>query len=384
MTDFKAIIEIIRARYPGSGEVIPLHAPVMGEIEKAYLAACVDTTFVSSVGAYVTRFEEEIARFCGVRHAIATVNGTAALHMALLLAGVRPGDLVLTQALTFVATANAVAYCGATPLFLDIDRETLGLDAEILAAYLVEGCRHEDGQLLDRESGRRIAACLPMSTFGLPADLPHIAALCHEHGLPLVEDAAEALGSYRDGRHMGTFGQMGTLSFNGNKVITTGGGGMILTDDDGLAAQARYLTTTAKQSHPWNYFHDQVGYNYRLPNLNAAFGCAQMERLPGLLADKRQLAAEYTEALTKIGVPFLVEPADCVANYWLCAMLLSGPAERDAFLAEAVAAGVQCRPAWTPLHRLPMYADSPRRPLPVTEEIADRLVNLPSTPRVGA
>lgn len=382
MTDFQAIIEIIRARYPGSGEVIPLHAPVMGEIEKAYLAACVDSTFVSSVGAYVTRFEEEIARFCGARHAIATVNGTAALHMALLLAEVRPGDLVLTQSLTFVATANAVAYCGVSPFFLDVDRETLGLDAAPLADYLAEGCRREDGRLLDRKTGRRVAACLPMSTFGLPADLPRIAALCDAYGLPLVEDAAEALGSYRNGRHMGTFGRMGVLSFNGNKVLTTGGGGMILTDDDGLAARARHLTTTAKQPHPWAYVHDQVGYNYRLPNLNAAFGCAQMERLPALLADKRRLAVEYAGALADLGVSFVAEPADCVANYWLCAMLLSGPEERDAFLAEAVAAGVQCRPAWTPLHRLPMYADCPRRPLPVSEEIAGRLVNLPSTPRM--
>ena len=384
MTDFQAIIEIIRSRYPGHGAVIPLHAPVMGGAEKACLAACVDSTFVSSVGVYVTRFEEEVARFCGSRHAIATVNGTSALRMALLLAGVRPGDLVLTQALTFVATANAVAHCGAIPLFLDVDRETLGLDAGALAAYLAEGCRRGEGQLLDKESGRRIAACLPMSTFGLPADLPALAALCQEHGLPLVEDAAEALGSWRHGRHMGTFGQLGVLSFNGNKVITTGGGGMILTDDDGLAAHARHLTTTAKQPHPWAYFHDEVGYNDRLPNLNAAFGCAQMERLPALLADKRRLAAEYGVALAELGIPFVAEPAGCVANYWLCAMLLSGPAERDAFLAAAVAAGIQCRPAWTPLHWLPMYAGCPRRPLPVTEEIAGRLVNLPSTPRVAS
>ena len=382
MTDFQAIIDIIRARYPEQDGPIPVHAPVMGDIEKAYLVACVDSSFVSSVGSYVTCFEQEIAKFCGARHAIATVNGTAALHMALLLAGVRHGDLVLTQSLTFVATANAIAHCGAVPCFLDISRETLGLDPAELATYLSERCRHEDGRLLDKQTGRRVAACVPMSTFGHPADLPRIVALCREYGLPLIEDAAEALGSWRDSRHMGTFGLIGVLSFNGNKVITTGGGGMILTDDDGLATRARHLTTTAKQPHPWAYFHDEVGYNYRLPNLNAAFGCAQLERLPLLLADKRQLASEYAVALADLGVPLVAEPTGCVSNYWLCAMLLSGPAERDAFLAEAVAAGIQCRPTWAPLHRLPMYTESPRRSLPITEEIADRLVNLPSTPRM--
>jgi len=376
-------IERIRELHPGAGKTIPLHAPVLGQLEKDYLAQCVDSTYVSSVGAFVDRFEREVAAFCGARFAVATVNGTAALHIALLLAGVGQGDLVLTQPLTFVATCNAMAYCGASPLFLDVSRQTLGLDPEAVEAYLAQDTRREGGRLVDAATGRRVAACLPMSTFGLPADLPGLLAVCERYGIPVVEDAAEALGSTREGRHMGTYGRLGTLSFNGNKAITTGGGGMILTDDEELARRAKHLTTTAKTAHAWEYAHDIVGYNYRLPNLNAALGCAQMERLPELLADKRLLARQYAEAFGALGLPFVSEPEGCSSNYWLNALLLPDAEVRDTMIGRAAKQGVHCRPAWRLMHLLPAFEGCPRRDLRVSEELAARLVNIPSSPRVA-
>lgn len=379
-----SILEIIRTCHPDSNDVIPLHVPVLGQMEKDFLCTCVDSSFVSSVGAYVERFEHEVADFCGVRRAVATVNGTAALHVALLLVGVAPGELVLTQSLTFIATANAVRNCGAEPLFLDVSRDTLGLSPKALEEYLTTGCRREGERLVDVTTGRRVAACMPMHTFGHPAELPRLAVLCAQYGLPLVEDAAEALGSRRDGRHVGAAGCIATLSFNGNKLLTTGGGGMILTNDDALADRAKHLTTTAKIPHPWEYRHDEQGYNYRLPNVNAALGCAQMTRLPEVLVDKRRLAEEYAQAFARVGVEFVQEPAGCASNYWLNAVLTPGRMQRDALLVSAAAAGIQCRPAWTPIHRLPLYAACPRRDLPVTEELADRLVNIPSSPRIHA
>lgn len=382
MADLASIIRVIRSAHPESGDTIPLHAPVMGESEKLSLMACVDSGFVSTVGENVNEFEDGIAKFCESAHAVATVNGTAALHIALLVAGVQQGDLVLTQSLSFVATANAISQCGAVPVFIDINSETLGFDPVALEAYLRRNCIQRDGFVVDKNLGRRVAACVPMSTFGFPADLPKIAEICRDYDLPLVEDAAEALGSSRDGKHVGTFGQLGVLSFNGNKVITTGGGGAIITDDTRLSSRARHLSTTAKQPHPWEYFHDERGFNYRMPNLNAAFGCAQLKRLPGILADKRRLATEYSRGFADIGVHFLTEPAGSRANYWLSCILLSGAKERDDLLHEAASVGVQCRPAWTPLHLLPMYDKNPRGELVVTEDIANRLVCLPSSPRV--
>lgn len=383
MFDVEAFIRFVRGLYGQPEGGIPLHAPVMGTLEKARVAEAIDSTYVSSVGAFVNRFEEAVAAFVGAGHAVATVNGTAALHVALRAAGVRPGDLVVTQALTFVATANAITYCGAEPVFVDVEEETLGMDPQALQAWLRQNATIRQGVCVERVSGRAVRACVPMHTLGHPARIEAIAEVCAEWGLVLVEDAAEALGSLRHGRHAGAFGRLGVFSFNGNKVITTGGGGVIVTDDEALAQRARHLTTTAKRPHAWAFEHDEVGYNYRLPNLNAAFGVAQMERLPALLASKREVADAYARAAQRHGWHFVHEPAGARSNYWLNALRLPDVAARDVFLRATNAAGVMTRPLWTPMHRLPMYADSRRDALEVTERLADTVVNVPSSPLSG-
>ncbi|WP_367155358.1 LegC family aminotransferase [Methylomonas sp. HYX-M1] len=375
---FESFVRLVREIYH-SDQFIPLHAPHFAGNEKRYLDKVIDSTFVSSVGPYVGEFEQQIATYCGSSHAIATVNGTAALHIALLLAGVRPGDEVLTQAVTFVATCNAIHYCGAEPVFLDIAAETLGLSAASLDAFLAQYAERRAGGIYNRRSGRRIAACLPMHSLGHPCEMPALTEICREYDLPMVEDAAEALGSRLQGRHCGTFGLLGVLSFNGNKIITTGGGGMILTDDAELAAKAKHLTTTAKLPHPWKFEHDQIGYNYRMPNLNAALGLAQLEQLPHFIAAKRTLAARYAAWAAETGATFFPEPAGASANYWLNALLLNDLAQRDAFLTYTNACDVMTRPLWELMSDLPMFRHCQTDGLANSRRLSARLVNIPSS-----
>jgi perosamine synthetase len=370
----------------GDGPVA-LHEPSFVGNEWQYLKDCLDSTFVSSVGKFVDRFEADLAAFTGARHAVAVVNGTAALHIALKLAGVVAGDEVLIPALTFVATANAVAYCGATPHLVDSHERTLGMDPGRLRDYLKSHTEQRGGQCFNRATGRVIRAIVPMHTFGHPVDLEQLMTVARDYKLALVEDAAESLGSYYHGQHTGTFGRLGTLSFNGNKTITTGGGGAILTDDASLAQYAKHLTTTAKLSHAWEYRHDEVGYNYRLPNLNAALGCAQLEQLPALLSAKRKLFERYQGALASVaGVRLMSEPEQCVSNYWLQALLLAPDVadQRDAILTATNKAGLMTRPAWTLMHQLTPYQECPCMDLAGAQSLAQRLINIPSSAGLGA
>jgi len=359
-----------------------LHAPLFNGNEWEYLRGCLDSTFVSSVGAYVDRFEADLAAYTGAKHAIAVVNGTAALHVALLLAGVQQGDEVLVPALTFVATANAVWYCNATPHFVDSNEETLGIDPDALRDWLERTTKQRDGLCINLKTEKVIRALLPMHTFGHPCAMDALQAVASDFGLVVVEDAAESLGSRYGERHTGTIGLVGTLSFNGNKIITTGGGGAILTNDDAIARRAKHLTTTAKLPHRWEYEHDEVGFNYRMPNLNAALGCAQLEQMDRFLALKRLLHARYEEAFSGMaGLTVVGEPANSQSNYWLQALLLdpSAGVQRDSILAATNDAGFMTRPVWRLLHRLTPYRNCPRAPLPVTKSLEQRLINIPSS-----
>lgn len=365
---------------------IPLHEPLFAGQEWTLVKDCLDTGWVSSVGAYVDRFERELAQRCGVSRAVCVINGTAGLHMALVLAGVELDDEVLLPSLTFVATANAVFHAGAVPHFVDCSPATLGLDAAALERYLdsVAERRAQGRMTINRTTGRRIRAVVPVHVFGHPVDMPPLLAVAERWGLMVVEDATEALGSRHHGRPAGSLSRMAVLSFNGNKIITTGGGGAILTDDPALAEAARHLTTTAKCPHPWRFDHDQVGWNYRMPNLNAALGCAQLARLDEFVAAKRSLAARYQAALSDLpGVSVVREPPGCESNYWLNAVLVPDAAARDALLAATHAEGILTRPTWTPLHLLPMSAQCPRADLVVTESLWNRIVCLPSGPGLG-
>ncbi|MGQ9558027.1 MAG: LegC family aminotransferase [Desulfurispora sp.] len=374
------IINTIKSVLPEAAQVA-LHEPCFAGNEWAYVRDCLDSGWVSSVGSYVTRFEQMLAEYTGSGYAVATVNGTAALHICLLLAGVQPGDEVLMPALTFVATANAVRYCGAEPHFVDSAPDTLGVDPVKLADYLVDIAQIKDGHCYNRFTGRRIAVLLPMHTFGHPVDLDPLLDLCQRYHLVLVEDAAEALGSLYKGRHVGTFGRLAALSFNGNKIITTGGGGAILTSDPELARLAKHLTTTAKLPHPWEFYHDMLGYNYRLPNINAALGCAQMEKLPDFVAQKRALAEKYRNALAGVpGVQFFCEPLFARSNYWLNALLLNEECDlRDTLLAETHRLDIQTRPVWRLMPELPMYEGCPQMHLNVARSLQSRIINLPSS-----
>jgi len=378
------IIEAIQA-VVGYGSVA-LHEPTFAGNEWLYVKECLDTGWVSSVGKFVDRFEADLAAYTGAKHAVAVVNGTAALHVALRLAGVRQGDEVIIPALTFVATANAVTYCGATPHFVDSEERTLGLAPHALREYLQGVTEISGGQCVNRNTGRVIRALVPMHTFGHPVDIEGVLAVARDFHLALVEDAAESLGSTVHGRHTGTFGLMGTLSFNGNKTITTGGGGAILTNDTALARRAKHLTTTAKVPHRWDYVHDEIGYNYRLPNINAALGCAQLEQLPDFLAAKRRLFERYQA--TFVGVPqsrIVAEPEGCRSNYWLQTLLLdeSAAGQRDTILTATNDAGLMTRPTWTLMHRLAPYRECPKMNLPVAESLEGRLINLPSSAHLG-
>ncbi|MBL8001544.1 MAG: LegC family aminotransferase [Flavobacteriales bacterium] len=371
----------IRSIYGAEG-FIPLHAPVFVGNEKAYLAECIDTTFVSYVGKFVERFEQAVKDHTGAKHAVACSSGTAALHMALVAGGVRPGDLVLMPALTFVATANAVRYCQADPFFIDTDRRDLGFDLDQLADHLANGTERRADGVYDKGTGRRIGACLPVHLFGHVARLDELVELCAKHGITLIEDSAEAMGSFFKGRHAGTFGRIGVLSFNGNKTITTGGGGMVITDDEAVAKRIRHVTTTAKVPHRWEFFHDELGYNYRLTNVNAAIGLAQMEQLERYITSKRTIAGKYAAFFNEGPYRHFAEPKDCRSNYWLNVLLLPDRSERDAFLAHSNDNGVMTRPAWTLMNKLPMYKDCPALSLEGAQWLEDRLVNIPSTPLV--
>jgi aminotransferase in exopolysaccharide biosynthesis len=375
---FDSLIRFVRDQYL-TNEFIPLHAPVFRGRERELVLDTIDSTFVSSVGAYVDRFEKDMAAFTASPRAVAVMNGTAALHIALKLAEVVPGDLVVTQSLTFVATCNAIAYCSAEPLFVDVDRHTLGLSPTALDAWLSEHALIDDhGDCCTRIGHRRIRACLPMHTFGHPVELDALIAVCERWHLILVEDAAESLGSYYKGRHTGNFGRIGVLSFNGNKIMTTGGGGMLLTDEAN-GKRAKHLTTTAKIPHPYEFVHDEVGYNYRMPNLNAALGCAQLEQLPAFLESKRVLAERYIDFFKDGDLQAIVEPEGCRSNYWLNGVICRDGAQRDALLKSTNDAGVMTRPIWALMTRLPLYTNALRGPLDNAEWLEARVVNLPSS-----
>ena len=381
----RAVLDAVR-RVVGTSEAITLHEPEFRGQEGVYVLDCIETGWVSSVGAYVDRFEAMLAERCGTAAAVATVNGTAALHVALLLAGVKRGDEVLLPTLTFVATANAVRYADATPHFVDSEAATFGMDVTALRRHLEATAQVTNGVCVNKRTGAVIRAVVPMHVFGLASDLDTLLPLATEWGIAVVEDAAEALGSYKDEGHLGGFGLLGTLSFNGNKVITTGGGGAIVTNDFELGRRAKHLTTTARLRHRWEFRHDEVGFNYRLPNINAALGCAQLERLDDMLARKRQLAEAYQREFAALpGVTMVREPTGSRSNYWLNAMLLDRPDTnaRDAVLETLNEDGVMARPVWTLMHRLPMFADCPRMDLRCAEDLEKRIINLPSSPKLA-
>ena len=360
-------------------DFIPLHRPVFQGNERQYLIDCIDSNFVSSVGTKVTEFEEKIAKFIGSKYAIATVNGTAALHAAIELAGVKPGDEVISQALTFIATCNAISYAGAKPLFIDVDPDTMGLSPAALERFLEKNTEKRASGTFNKTSGNRISACVPMHTFGFPCRIAEIAEICADWDIALIEDAAESLGSYAGSRHTGTFSSMATLSFNGNKVITTGGGGMIITDDSELAKRAKYITTTAKVPHPYEFVHDETGYNYRMPNLNAALGCAQMERLDEFLTVKAQLADQWDAFFNDRDVDFVKAVNGNNANHWLNAIILDSRSDRDKFLKMTNDNNVMTRPIWTLMSKLPMFKDCQTDGLENSLWLEDRVVNIPSS-----
>lgn len=375
------IVGRIKELFPGQ-DFVPLHAPCFAGNEKKYLNECIDSTFVSSVGPFVDRFEKEMAIYTGAKRAVVCVNGTNAIHLALMLVGVERGDEVLTQPLTFIATCNALSYCGAHPVFIDVDRDTLGLSPAKMEAWIHEYAELRGETLYNKRTGCRIKACVPMHTFGHPVHLDALVELCRTYHLELVEDAAESVGSFYHGQHTGTFGRVGVLSFNGNKTITTGGGGMLLFQDEELAARAKYLSTQAKVPHRWEFVHDEVGYNYRMSNINAALGCAQLETLPLFVAKKRELAALYKTYFDAVGVEFVTDTAGTQSNYWLNAVVLKDRAERDAFLEYTNDHGVMTRPIWQLMNRLPMFEQAECGDLTNCEYLNDRIVNIPSSVRL--
>ncbi|NPA53101.1 MAG: LegC family aminotransferase, partial [Aquificae bacterium] len=355
MDKAKEIVDFIKKLY--KKDFVPLHEPVFMGNEKKYVNECIDSTFVSSVGEFVNRVEERLCEITGSKYAIATVNGTSALHIALKLSGVKENTEVITQPLTFVATCNAIKYCGAEPVFVDVDKETLGMSAENLKYFLDTYTERKDGKVFNKITKKEIAAILPMHTFGHPCEIDKIIEIANEYNLPVVEDAAESLGSLYRGKHTGTFGLLGVLSFNGNKITTAGGGGVILTNNEELAKKAKHLTTTAKIPHKWEYCHDEVGYNYRMPNINAALLLGQLENLNYFVNQKRKLAKIYKDFFSNLGIDFITEPKNAYSNYWLNAILLKNKEERDKILEMANSNNIQTRPVWTLMYKLPMYKD---------------------------
>lgn len=379
MLHFQESIDFIKSLYPNQ-DFIPLHEPKFIGNEKKYLMETIDSTFVSSVGKFVDQFEDMMKAFTGAKYAIAVVNGTSALHMALKLAGVQAGDLVLTQSLSFVATCNAISYLSADPFFVDVDH-TLGMSPESLKKVF-STVELVEGKAIHKPSGKRIGAVVPMHTFGHPVRIDEIVELCSHWNVPVVEDAAESLGSTYKGQQTGTFGKLGTFSFNGNKTITCGGGGMIVTDDEELGKMAKHLTTQAKMPHKWEFRHDHIGYNYRCPNLNAALACAQLENLESFITNKRNTASQYQAFFEKTNnLQFVSEPNHAGSNYWLNAVLVNSPEERDLFLKETNENGVMTRPIWTLMHKLDMFSSCLRTELTESEKLEARIVNIPSSVR---
>lgn len=376
------IVNFVHEIY-NTDDFVPLSVPKFIGNEKKYIDECIDTTFVSSVGKFVDRFEDDIAKYTGANKAVVCVSGTNALHMSLMLAGVERNDEVLTQALTFIATCNALSYIGAQPVFIDVDKSTMGLSPDAVREWLCKNAEIKNGQCFNKNSGRRIKACVPMHTFGHPVRIEELALVCAEYYIELVEDAAESIGSKYKGKHTGTFGKVGAISFNGNKTITTGGGGMMLFQDEELGKFAKHITTQAKVPHRWEFRHDHIGYNYRMPNVNAALGCAQLENIDKLIASKREVAAAYADFFKNVdGIDFFVEPENCFSNYWLNAVITENREKQQEFLQFTNDNGVMTRPIWELMNRLPMFEHCEHDSLANTIWFADRVVNIPSSARV--
>lgn len=375
---FEEFCSMVREHYGVDTSPIPLHAPVFKGREREYVLETIDSSFVSSVGPFVDRLEGMVQDFTGAKRAVATVNGTAALHAALHVLGVTRGDLVITQPLTFVATGNAIKYTGANPVFIDVDGDTMGMSPLALESFLRQDCRYEGGVLRHVKTGAHIAACVPMHTFGFPCRIKEILQICDEFDIPVIEDAAESLGSSVGSRHTGLFGRIGTLSFNGNKTVTAGGGGALLCDDEDLASRLKHITTTAKMPHRWEYDHDELGFNYRMPNLNAALACAQFEMLPRFLEEKRQLADKYQRFFSALPARIVPELPGTTSNYWLNTVIMPDKETRDHFLEYTNNNGVMTRPAWRLIHQLPAFRDCQAYQLENAIWLQDRIVNIPS------
>ncbi|MEM4261170.1 MAG: LegC family aminotransferase [Candidatus Woesearchaeota archaeon] len=378
---FTEITNFIKTLYKNKNP-IPLHEPIFLSNEINYIKECIETTFVSYVGKFVSDFEDITSKYVGSKYAVAVVNGTAALQIALQIAGVKYGDEVLTQPLTFVATANAISHCGAKPVFIDVDIDTMGMSPEKLNEWLNSNTKYDkiSKRYLNKSTNKPISSIVPMHTFGFPCRIDEIIEIANKYDIPVVEDSAESLGSFYKNKHTGTFGLAGIFSYNGNKTITTGGGGMIVTDNEALASRLKHLTTTAKTPHKWEYIHDEVGYNYRMPNINAALGVAQMERFDTILKNKRETAEFYKKFFDELNseVSFFTEPENSKSNYWLNAILFNNIEERNKFLEYSNSNGVMTRPVWRLMHKLPMYNDCFRVDLGNSEWIEERVVNIPS------
>ena len=379
---YKQTVDFIKLQFPNQ-DFIPLHEPRFVGNERTYVMDAIDSTFVSSVGKYVDDFEKQIAEYTGAKYAVACVNGTAALHMAMIVADVKQNDIVITQPLSFIATCNAISYIGASPVFVDVDIDTMGLSALKFKMYLQEfAIKKSDGFSYHINTNQKIVACVPMHTFGHPCRIDEISKICEEYNIVLIEDAAESIGSYYRNKHTGTFGLLGTFSFNGNKTITCGGGGAIITNDEALAKSAKYLTTQAKVPHRWEFVHDEIGYNYRMPNLNAALMCAQLEQLNSFVENKRELAIAYSKFFEQTDIKFISEPSDSKANYWLCAILLKDKIVRNEFLEVTNNNGVMTRPVWALMNKLVMFKDALHGNLDNAQYLEDRVVNIPSSVRI--
>jgi len=379
--DLQKITSYIKTLYPNQNPVL-LHCPEFLGNEKKYLNECIDTKYVSYIGRFVAGMEDKIREITGTKYAVALVNGTSALHMLLLAIGIKPGDEVITQSLSFAATSAAIVHAQGTPVFVDVEQTALGMSPDSLNGFLLEYADVADGKCFNKKTGKRIKAVIPMHTFGHPVRIKDIQTICDKYSLTLIEDSAESLGSFYKEKHTGTFGKAGILSFNGNKLVTTGGGGMVITDDEAIADRIRYISTTAKRPHRWEFYHDEAGYNLRMPSINAAVGLAQLEYFNRILENKRETADKYQQFFNTIGIRFITEPDNAKSNYWLNAILFDNRKQRDAFLEYSNDNGVQTRPAWTPLHTLPPYRHCQHTETPNAEYIADRLVNIPSSVRV--
>jgi len=377
-TQYTPVVDFIRSVYK-TDSFIPLHEPRFLGNEKKYLNECIDSTFVSSVGKFVDEFEEKIASYTGAKYAVATSNGTSALHISLLLANVEQNDEVITQPLTFIATCNAISYCNASPVFIDVDKDTMGMSPVALEIFLKENAEVKNQQCVNKSTGKIIKACIPMHTFGHPCRIEETQKICKEWHIVLVEDSAESLGSFYRGQHTGTFGELGVISFNGNKIITSGGGGCILTNNEDLAKKAKHITTTAKEPHKWEYTHDMVGYNYRMPNLNAALIVAQLEQLDGFLKSKRSLAKIYKKFFQNGDIHFVTDPENAKSNYWLNSIVLKSKDQRDLFLDETNSKGIMTRPIWVLMNKLPMFEKAQCGDLTNSEWLEERVVNIPSS-----